>query len=826
MPAWTRIFLAFCLMTWLVAAAPQPADAPARALYDALNALRVDPTRVYRVHDLVLRRDAVRLAFEEGTLGLFMPFNGRVLGAVFTGTGRVLATPHDPVEKRSVVRFLGVPLVDEPISRAYLRFTDGTPQELEAFLQAAKAEPVQSPDFLADWNPVLANLNPSNSLRAMRELDSSSPLPYFRAGVVGELHGAFEVSVDGRRPEQVTLGQVRWKGDDRHFDLWAMFPAATGPGPAEDFVPVRYDIDTTIEDDLHLRSRARLVLRARRGGERLIQLVLSRGLPVESVVDASGQPLEFFQNEDVSQREVLRRGDDLFYVVLPQPARPGQDIDFAVSYSGTVITDAGGGVFFVGDRGAWYPHPESTASFCPFALNFRWPRKLKLVATGNKTEEHEEGETRVGRWISDAPVALAGFNLGDYTTASADAGPLHISINANRQLERALYDLFRSRKGVVAVIGPIGWGNTSNARRLVDITDTGLGPLPATVIGQLGRDIGDAARAMEQWNGPFPFRTLEVSPLPAALSQSWPGLIYLSTLTFVPKEAQRLAGVTPRVQFSFSDLMPFHELAHQWWGNVASFATYRDEWILEAFANYCALLYLDTRKPAEHVLVQSMQDYRTDLFTQLPSGNLTVDEIGPLALGRRLNSSLVANGYSRLVYPKATWVVHMLRMMLQEPAAKDPDARFRSMMRALLDRCRYGGLTESALEQEAERVMTPEMALEGGHSLDWFFEQWVHSTGIPRYSVDYKVVPHGKGFTVRGSLRQAEVPEIFLARVPLYAQSSAGKLTLLGWVTTSGGETPFQLNSLQQPHRIVIDPNHTLLCRTEQKAAASAGVAP
>ena len=286
-------------------------------------------------------------------------------------------------------------------------------------------------------------------------------------------------------------------------------------------------------------------------------------------------------------------------------------------------------------------------------------------------------------------------------------------------------------------------------------------------------------------------------------------------MTFVPRDVQQRAGLGERASFSFSDLMPFHELAHQWWGNLTGSANYRDDWIMEALANYCALLYLDTRRPGDRVLTHALEQYRGDLLARLPDGTQTVDQIGPLALGQRLDSSLTPNGFSRVTYAKGTWVVHMLRMMLQDPAAKDPDARFRSLLHALLGKYRFATLSESELRRELARVMTPEMDMESMHSLDWFFDQWVHATGIPHYSVDYKVTPGTKGVVIQGTLHQEGVPETFLARVPLYRANGPGKPVLLGWVNTSGVETGFRFHAPVAPERIVIDPGQSLLAVTQ-----------
>ena len=93
-----------------------------REIYQALNALRVDPTQIYPVSDLRLRRDAVSLTFSDGTIGFLEAYDGRVTGCVFSGRGHVSANLRDPAERQSLAHFLGVPLLDQNFSGAYLRF--------------------------------------------------------------------------------------------------------------------------------------------------------------------------------------------------------------------------------------------------------------------------------------------------------------------------------------------------------------------------------------------------------------------------------------------------------------------------------------------------------------------------------------------------------------------------------------------------------------------------------------------------------------------------------------------------------------------------------
>ncbi len=796
-------------------AAAQSSTPGPRELYQALNALRIDAHQVYYVRELHIRRDVVRLTLAEGKLAFLAAYDGRLTGAVFTGSGHALALPRDPIEKRSLARFLGTPLLDQKFSHGYFRFTDNTGEELLEQLREAGLRPGDEPGFAEEWDPVVANLNPWHSLRILTDWLASQPVPYFYAGLEGSTSGPFDVLVDNRRTEQVLLGQPRWSAGVHYYDVWASFPRADTPeSVTSPFAPVSYAIETSILPARTLEGSATLTIRAVRDGERIIPLELSRFLTVQSAEDAEGHPLTFFQNEAVNRHEIAQRGNDALWVVLPTASRAGEELRLRISYRGSVISDAGNGVYFVGDRGSWYPHLGGAGSFAPFELTFRWPRRLQLVATGSKVEEREEGDWRVGRWRSATSIPVAGFNLGEYASETVTAGGLKVELYANRQLEQAILERFR--RPVSA--SPVPQSPASKARNSpfsAPMALPDIPPSPAAVLRQLGLDIADAVRFCERFNGPFPFDRLAVSQIPGTFGQGWPGLLYLSTLSFLTPEAQRRAGLSARAQEHFTEIVPYHEVAHQWWGNLVGWDSYRDQWIHEGLANYIALLYADTRKTPERALTAWLERYRRELTARAPGQAEPADDAGPLVLGYRLRSSKSPDAFDRVVYGKGAWVFHMLHMMLRDPAAKNADARFVELLRGLLESHRNGVLTTEDLQRAVERVMTSAMTLEGTRSMDWFFDQWVRSTGIPHYSVEFAVQAQAKGFLVRGTLKQSGVPEDFLAGVPLYAARPGSKPVLLGTVVTSGERTPFQFVSPVRPKRIVIDPQLTLLCLAE-----------
>jgi len=813
----TILFWLWCLFAPPVFPAAQRSP---HELYDAINALRVDPSSVYHIapaHRVELRRGEAVLSFEEGTFAFLSPLDGKVTGAVFSGNGHALAIPRNPVEKQQMGRFLGTPILDEDFLNAYLRFTDDTADELLRQFRAAHLAPQIDASFLAQWEPTVAQLNPSVSLRILFHWLSLEPAPYFYAGIGGLATGSFDLVLDARREEQFVLGQVHKAGDQAFYDVWTSHRLTNSPVPPAAFRGLLYSIETSILPNNSLEATTSVRLRAETGTERILSFELSRALIVDKLSDDQGGSLPFFQNEGMSLQERGTRGNDFLYVILPEAPARNQEFTLHFHYRGNVIEDAGNGVLFVGARESWYPHLGGNAEFAPYSLTMRWPRKLRLVATGSKLEEHNEGEFHVGHWKSEKPIPIAGFNLGDYASTSVASGGHSIDVYANRQLEQSL----RNRLGVSdagAFPGGVRPSLRIPASRVPTLPPAGSAPAPpspADALKQLGREIDSSIRFYESFSGPFPFQNLSVSQIPGAFAQGWPGLLYISTFSFLPSETQQRAGLTTTAQAHFTELVPYHEVAHQWWGNVVGWSSYRDQWIDEAIANYLALLFADTKKNPDHTLRVWLTRYRQQLIGKSPGSSEPAGEIGALTLGTRLNSSKSPEGYDRIVYSKGAWVFHMLREMLRQHGAKNPDARFVSLLQTLAAKYAYRPLSTDDLQHEVEAVMTPGMALEGGQSMEWFFEEWVRGTGVPHYRVEFTSHRTEKGYLVRGKLFQTNVPRSFIASVPLYSGGGAGRNTFLSTVVAAGPETSFQFLTPTSPQKIVIDPQMTLLCTAE-----------
>jgi hypothetical protein len=806
------MLLAWCCFAAIASA--QTTEKSPRELYDAFNALRVDPANVYTVdakQRIELQRPDFKITFEEGKLAFFSSFEGRLTGAVFSGRGHVLATPRDVIEKQQIARFLGAPVLDQDFFSGYFRFTDGAGEELLGQLQNAANSAHRDEAFASMWDGALARLNPSHALRILQQVVSANPKPYFHAALDGLLTGAFDIVYDQSREESLLFGQARKVENATFYDVWASYqPSAAAASPPA-FHAVHYDIDATIRADNSLDGTAAVRLRAETGGERMLVFQLSRALKVESVTDSAQLPLIFFQNEGMTVQERNASGSDFLYVFLPRLAERGSEVSLNIKYRGNVIEDAGNGVLFVGAREAWYPRYGDTAQFADYDLRMRWPKKLRMVATGIALEEHQDGEFRAGRWRSERSLPIAGFNLGDYASATLSAGANSVDVYANRQLEDELSRRLSARVGIPVLVDPYGPNSPGNQMQIIPEI-----PSPADELKNLAREIQTAILFYERFSGPFPYRRLSVSQIPGTFGQGWPGLLYLSTLSFLSPAAQERAGISSSAQERFTEIVPYHEVAHQWWGNVVGWGSYRDQWINEAVANYLALMFADTQKKTDHTLRVWLERFRKQLTDKYPGMDLPAAEIGPLSAGSRLNSSKSPFGYETVIYAKGTWIIHMLREMLRQPGAANPDARFTALLKTISEKYAYRAFTAADFQREVQAVMTPKMDLEGGRSMEWFFDEWVRGTGVPHYQVEFTTHRTSAGYQVRGKLLQTGVPRSFIASVPLYVTGAGpGRNIFLGNVVAAGPETSFHFTTEVAPRRILIDPQMTLLCTSQ-----------
>jgi hypothetical protein len=388
-------------------------------------------------------------------------------------------------------------------------------------------------------------------------------------------------------------------------------------------------------------------------------------------------------------------------------------------------------------------------------------------------------------FVTDKFTARIGFNLGKFETATSSAGNVAIHAYAAKYVERALA--------------------APEAR-------AGKHPEPAKEVQRLAAQAATTVEFLSRELDEFPYSNLEVTQLPGLLSQSWPGLIYLSSMAYLTPDERRALGIhDPYLELLLSKLMLSHETAHQWWGDAVDWVSYRDEWIVEALANYSALLMLEQEHPEAMKL--ALEHYRSNLLKQHSSGILA--DAGAVTLGQRLTSSKFPDAFEPVLYGRGTWLIHMLRTMLRQASGSNSDALFFSALKGLLAKSDNHKISTKDLQRAFEQVLPPSLIYDRQKSLDWFFDGWVNGVSVPQFSLeDVHMVAAASGpVKVSGAVRQTDGAKDLVTAVPIYAVDADGKQHFLAFVFADDPKTEFTLPAPAGTKDIVLDPERTVLRR-------------
>jgi aminopeptidase N len=169
-----------------------------------------------------------------------------------------------------------------------------------------------------------------------------------------------------------------------------------------------------------------------------------------------------------------------------------------------------------------------------------------------------------------------------------------------------------------------------------------------------------------------------------------------------------------------------------------------------------------------------------------------------------------------VVYNKGGYVLHMLRMMMQDPSVKTPDAPFAIMMQDFTKT--FDGKAASTEDFKAivERHMNADMDIDGNHRMDWFFNQYVYGVGIARYEFKYSLQPQGdKSCKLSVTLTRSQVPDNWRDVIPIYV--TVGKnVNLIGRIEAKTPTTSFETVLPFTPQKVSINDNLDTLAEVKQ----------
>jgi aminopeptidase N len=239
-------------------------------------------------------------------------------------------------------------------------------------------------------------------------------------------------------------------------------------------------------------------------------------------------------------------------------------------------------------------------------------------------------------------------------------------------------------------------------------------------------------------------------------------------------------------QGAFWESLTAHELAHQWWGDMVTCATWSDIWLNEGFATYSEALWFENKSGASDpaALTIAMNQRRPRFL----DGTVYVHDPSDV-------SRIFSSDYS---YRKGAWVLHMLRGVVGDEA-------FFDILEAYRNRFEYRTATTEDFRDVAEDVW--------GEGLGWFFDQWVYHGGSPTYRHGWREhVLDGERY-LEISLEQAQDESVFQMPVTIETLELGERQRYEVW--NDARAEHFLIPVSAPVDEVILDPDDWILTRSK-----------
>ncbi len=278
--------------------------------------------------------------------------------------------------------------------------------------------------------------------------------------------------------------------------------------------------------------------------------------------------------------------------------------------------------------------------------------------------------------------------------------------------------------------------------------------------------------------GPLPNPNLILAQMPdgSLSSYSAPGVLLVSAHQWSGKPNDRLLAQL---------------VAAQWWGNEVLPATLSDSWLSDGLARYSEALY------AEHTggvasLHRSLEDFAV--------GALMYDTAAPIEQAQRLGD--YSEEYRSIVTNKGAMVFHMLRTTM----GNQP---FQAALREFYSKYAGKSATIDDFEKVAESKLPKPTGDDPPLNLTAFFSQWLNSTGIPEFKIDFIVYRVKAGFKVVGKVMQ----DLETFHMPVEIRVETEGNPEFKSINVVGLSSSFEVDTFgrPKPNGITLDPNNNML---------------
>jgi len=749
---------------WVLCTALSAASTTARAqvlpaeydsLYEGLRHAEPDPDRGISVHDVVVQEDVGWIELIDGDLSLLKPIGGKTLGAVFVGHGRFVMTPPIEVERAQLRRFYGADSLDVSIKTVVFLFSAGS----ESILFKG-----------VDWQPHRPAADARREIEETMDYvidgdgwirrDVALPLldgapGYFHAQLAESRGDPLLFTVNPLRAEEVSLARRSKAAGPKRAEIIAQFNKHADYVSGRSFAQEALDLIHTPRFDIDgtidgnlTDFSAKASVTVRRVGGGY------RWIPFQLFSDLDVDSIVW----EGGRPATYARGKGSTDIWVDFSAAPSDSTQLTFYYGGKLFEHQYQLWTELRSTIGWYPVYEFLRP-AVYHMSFHAPKKIKVATVGRRLSESTDGNVTTSVWETPA-VDLVTFNIGSFTEYDIDDPRVpNLRVELDEDAHAELSRIYAKANRVLIQQSHMG--------------------------RQVGLDIGHSFGFYEDVFGQPTVSSVLATEIPSAHGEAYPGLVLLAAGTFAYTSEK-----------GYDEMFRAHEVAHQWWGIGVEPATYHDRWLAEGFAEFSGLWYMARQRASLDLFHKRLEEMRKKILDRSA-------QTGPIWLGTRVADSRHPEDYQTIVYEKGAWVLRMLQSTLLD-LNTGTDDRFRDMMHDFYTS--YRG--KKATTQDFQKVVEKHF----GGSMDWFFNEWVYGTAVPRYDFAYKLEELDKGevrATVR--VRQRDVPANFMMYVPVKIDFGARGEAYVR-ILVKGPETEVTLPILpQKPDDIILDPDESVL---------------
>jgi len=729
---------------------------------------------------ITFSRDCATWILDSGQIHLMAPTsNGIITGLVFEGKGRFKLSIPDPVEVAQFKRFTSEK-VSSKLEEVFTKMVLRTSEDLLSGLIEVHQDNHYVENRLAknrheEW--LKPGMEDANGRIIVGLLNSGDQ--YLCVDMETKTFGWIKFVFDNLIMEEIQLQKLQKKLE--YLELWLSLDQAadrkpTGRPSATRRVPIdilRFDIEADMRDwnmPGSQRRKEKVVFRtvldfnALVNGDRALQFYLNPFIKVTAVSTVDGTSLPFIR-EQVRRRPGFL-GEDLYddslFVALDKPLVKNEERQIVIEYERKMKNNYVSGA-------SWYPRIIGNQyDYHTVDLTVMLNDKYEVMAVGSKKEEDVSNKIKTTVWSIDVPTRHYGFMVGEKFELE------HLKL-----------------EGVPEVVS---FGDESTFT-------TG------NIVKNVAIDVANSLK-FYQWfyDVKFPVDTMYATHIHSNHGQAFHGYIHLAGYTFGSEHP------------GASELFRAHEVAHQMWGHMVGFKTYRDQWLSEAFAEYSAMLFIQTTMPDKDYFDEILKVYTNELIGSLKGAmskfarpwsvylsRRYLEKLGPISFGRRASSADLPDGYIMQSYQKGPLILHMLRVLLKSKTGNED--LFRKILQDFLHT--YTG--KDASTEDFKKIIEKHTGIDWS----WFFDQWIHGATIPTYSWRYKLSKRANQeglFELEVTVRQSDVQPGFKMMVPLQAEMDDGTVKQFV-LPIDEPEEVFKLKVSKKPKKVIFNPNYSVLAK-------------